>query len=373
MEKKRLFEIGVLIVFFLLLVNNSMRIVNLYREEVNAPYAWAAGDGFFHTYMSQRVHEVGWYDKTLSGLDKYYQPLGWDLIPGHPPLLYYLVAHGTSLTGLEIYDVELYVVSLFVAGSAVAMYFIIKQYNELLAYLALPMMVLMGDRPFEAAVSWGQHPFIVGQFFMLLSVYLLLRRKYFLLGVSLCLTILGHTTEYIYLLPLMLFFIILDAVDKHYDDVKKLVAANAGALLVASPYLVNFYNLFVVGSGSAGNATPFALNHLETVENFGAVCVKFYHLGLFEYLVYAGIIISVFLIFSRGDRLRHYSIYFLFLLICLSNWVNQWRAFQVRFFMPILLSFFSALALYNLFVLAKKHFKDDKAAIIRREDIPFLG
>ncbi|MFH1399645.1 MAG: hypothetical protein ABIG95_06050 [Candidatus Woesearchaeota archaeon] len=307
------------------------------------PVGYLAQDSFFHEALSEYVYKEGSYTKTPEFLTE-----GIENIVAHqPPMLYYLVASVAYLTRVPVHDTLVLLTALTTILCCMVVYFLIKSINKHIALLALPLMVFMFSFPFNAALFWGQYLFVFGMFFMLVTIHFILSRNYLAAAATMLATVYVHTSEFLYLIPLAGGLAVIHLLKKHKSDAFMIGGAVLATVVLSSPYLFMFAKTWM------GSSPAFKLNIIRETTHFNAAAVQFSHFGIVQFFIFMGIVVLLSPLMKK--KIEHYFVWGFLLLIGMSNYLNQWRAFQFRFFFPLTFSLFFGVALYlPLYVLVKQ-------------------
>ena len=216
LENKNILEIVLLAVVFATLLYEGSGFIG--REISHSyPYGYLASDAFWHENVANYIKKEGSY--------KYHPPYmsaGYkDVVGFNPPLLYQLVASFSVLTGLEAYDAFYILIILLICFSAMAVYFVIKQFNSHVAMLSLPLFVFLFAKRFVIDVTWGQWIFISGGFFIIVFFWgmtkLELRHSYALLVIFIAALASAHQSEMVFAIGFIIIFIAIKSLSKKFD------------------------------------------------------------------------------------------------------------------------------------------------------------
>ena len=337
-----------LIVFFglFLLLGNGFLFEHHLSHEF--PYAYLASDAFQHQTRAQSIKDAGNYKNEAS-----YIVMGVENAIGYyPPVLYDLSVILSYLTGLEVYDTIFLLVFLFAGMASLLMYIIIRQFNKNVAVISLPVSLLMFSGGLYTGFTWGHWPTLLSQFFLVCVFWYAsridIKKSYIFLGIFLAANVMTHTSEALFAgFYLFLFFIVSSIVERkiRLNLIKNLVLGGVIAFAIASYYLVIFKYVWVPRQ-------PFEFASSITWDNPTIYLLDFRLLLLF---MAAGAVFSfIFIKKSLVPALASFSM----LAIGLGNYYGfREKAFQLRFFWPIFLSFLIGLGLYQILKLIIKEWK----------------
>jgi len=267
-------------------------------------------------------------------------------------VLYHISVVLSYLCGLEVYDTIYFLVFFFAAIAVLLMYFIIKQFNKNAALIALPISLLVFSGGLYTGFTWGHWPTLVSQFFLIgifwYTSRIDLEKSHIFLGIFLGATIMTHTSEALFaIIYLILFFIVSSIIARkiEFGLIKNLILGGIIIFVITSYYLVIFKYVWVPRQ-------PFQFGVTTTWDNPTIYLVDFKLLLLF---MLAGFIVSLFFIKkSLVPALSSITM----LLIGLGNYYGfREKAFQLRFFWPIFLSFLMGFGIYYIFKLIVKEWK----------------
>ena len=352
LENKNILEIVLLAVVFATLLYEGSGFIG--REISHSyPYGYLASDAFWHENVANYIKKEGSY--------KYHPPYmsaGYkDVVGFNPPLLYQLVASFSVLTGLEAYDAFYILIILLICFSAMAVYFVIKQFNSHVAMLSLPLFVFLFAKRFVIDVTWGQWIFISGGFFIIVFFWgmtkLELRHSYALLVIFIAALASAHQSEMVFAIGFIIIFIALKSLSKKFDikQSKGIALAVIIALVLSSYPLL----IFSAGWGKFSGIRPFSVE-LPSEWNGGRSVVP---LTDFSKIVLIVIVIGMIFALLIKERVNVAVLAgFYMLLIGYGNYFGlSNRAFQTRFFWPVYLAVFFGLALYQLVKFVPKGYR----------------
>ena len=273
-----------------------------------------------------------------------------------PSLSQHLLASFSIMSGLEAYQVNLFLVSLFLLAASLMAFVLISKWNQKVAYLSLPLMLFAFQPQFRVGLMWGYYDVIIAAGFVLLAAYLLPEpekgKTWILLSVLLAASFVAHVSEILYIGVIYLFYYALKWIKaKSIGKEDILFFAKTGALtfVLIAYYAVLFFTLFPSSGIFTAKQTPQWYD--PVIQNFqflsaGNPIIKYIPL----ILIGIGIIIAIL-------QLRPHSIPlmlgFAMILLGLDLRLSFLRIFQVRYLWPISLAVFSGLTLYFLLKIMK--------------------
>ena len=319
-----------------------------HRLQHQFPYAYLASDAFQHQTRAESIKDAGNYKSEAS-----YIVMGIEGAIGYyPPVLYHLSVVLSHLSGLEVYDTIYFLVFLFAAMAVLLMYFIIRQFNKNVALIALPISLIVFSGGLYTGFTWGHWPTLLSQFF-LIGVFwytsrIDLEKSYIFLGIFLSAAAMTHTSEALFAGIYLFLFLIAKSIIAgkiEFNLIKNLIIGGVIAFIITSYFLVIFKYVWMPRQ-------TFQFGVTSSWDNPTMYLADFKLLLLF---MLAGAIISLFFIKkSLVPALASLTM----LLIGLGNYYGfREKAFQLRFFWPIFLSFFIGFGAYYLFKLIIKEWK----------------
>jgi len=314
------------------------------------PQFFNANDNFFHASLSEYVKVNG-----SAAFTPIYMVGGYgDVVGYQPPLLHHLSAMVSNLTGLQTYDTTYIVVIFLTCFGYILVYFAIKKVNETLAILSLPFMLGIYAFAFEIANAFGMSVFVIGSFFVFAFLWCMenFERKYSFILLALFLSgmAIGHTTEMIFSLGFLVFYLAVRFF-KNGLDKKEIRSVVLGILIfavISVYYLIIFYYTWM-------KAQPFVFSVMEQPAFAPGFPVTLGSFGVTQFFIYIGMLFFVFMLLVKEDsdkvKVKAASPVILagvfFLVIGFTNYIGFGvRAFQTRIFWPVYLSSFMGLAIY---------------------------
>ncbi len=349
--KYNLEKIFLVIVFAVLLWVGHANLMD-HKIAHDFPFGYMASDAFQHQTRAEGLKDLGNYR-----YEAFYNMAGYkDVVGFYMPLLYHVGVIFSNVSGLEAYDGVFFLLFLLSCFAALIMYFIIKKFNKIVAILSLPLSILIFSKGTYIGFTWGHWPSITAQFFLLAMfwsiAYLSERNIYFLIALFLSATILTHTSEGIFGVIFLGFYITAVVLTKQFDfkKFKKIISIGIMTLLTTTYFLFIFkfawydtqasgykFKLEPIWGGTPGFYMPF----------FGILLV----------FIIIGLIFSLVLLLKKKKYITLYLGLFM-LMAGYSNYIG-WgsRAFALRFFWPIYLSVFFGLGIYFILKFFVKKWK----------------
>ncbi len=313
----------------------------------NAPAGFQAKDAYWHLAYEERILREGNYVSTPA--DMVNGNAG--LVAIQPPWLYYSVASISSVLGVAPWDVnQVFLVGLMLL-SMLIVYGLIRLIHVNAAIFSLPMMLFVFSFPFIAAFTWGQHLYIAGMFFLILSIALILQLSrlqhkwmvMILLGLSVGALNLVHPSELIYFLAIYGLIGLIWIWDRRWKDIGFCVGGGLIGILISIGYLLIFSQTWI-----ADGSDPIKFNHIITSDNFGFASIHYTHFGYWWWIILIGVGLSLVAIVRHNKNAEMYAAFVGFFLIGFGTYLNQWRAYQYRFLWPMVLAFFVGVAVYQV-------------------------
>ncbi|MBI4148598.1 hypothetical protein HY490_04875 [Candidatus Woesearchaeota archaeon] len=311
------------------------------------PYSYLATDPFQHQTRAQWIKDAGNYRFEAP----YYSSGLSDVVGFYPPVLNHLAVVLSHLSGQEVHDVIMLIPVLAAVATVLFMFVLLKQVSRSLAMLSLPFSAyIFYIKESAVAFFWGHWPAVVGDMFLVFTCAAItqLHRPRWWILVSLLLvgTVYAHTASFVFA---MMFFGLWLAYTwvlerQKFPRIKEVVMVGAVVGLASAYFLNLFRQSWMI-------VHPFTLAPV-TEWLAGGGFVQFSHFGYAQYLVLAGIPLAFLLARKHAPLLLS-----LFILgVGLTNYVGfTIRAFNVRFFWPIVLAPLFALPLHYLLKTVTKH------------------
>ncbi len=342
------FEKIFLVAFFGLFLYLGSGFLFDHRLSHDFPYAYLASDAFQHQTRAESIKDAGNYRNEAN-----YIVFGFKGAVGYyPPVLYDLSVMLSHLSGLEVYD-TIYFLVFFIAGfGALAMYFVIRQFNKNVAIISLPVSLLVFTSGLYTGFTWGHWPAIASQAFLVCVFWYTsrigLEKSYLFLAIFMAAAFMTHTSEALFAgIYLIIFYaasvILARKID--FKFIKNLLIAGIICIIIISYYLVIFKQVWL-----PRQAYEFAVQNAW--DNPTMYLSDFKILLL---LMIIGLALSVMYIKkSFVPTIASISM----LIIGSGNYFGfRERAFQLRFFWPVFLCFLIGFAIYWLLKILVKEWK----------------
>ena len=336
--------------------------VNEYKINIEYPHGYRANDAFFHPALARYIKDVGNFMYNPP-----YAAYGYnDTIHWYPPLLPYLTAQFSFLTGIDPYNLIIFMLVLLTTFASLIMYFIIKHFNKSVALLSLPLMPFLFYKNFYVGFTWGQSGFIMGSFFFLAIFWvftkLALKYSFVLLGLFLTGAALAHTSEFILAIGFIVFYFFVEIVTKQFriTELKTAIVASIIFAVLSVYYLIIFKYDRVANSG-------VELKFGSVTQTTAFLIGKFSDFGWLMPVIIIGIIFALVLLFVQKKSSVALIVGIYMLLLGFTNYVIVGLAhfaFQTRFFWPVYLSGFFGLTLYQISQVTYKKMNNTIFALI---------
>lgn len=336
--KINLENVYIVAVFSLLLF---LGIGNLWGHKLSHdfPYSYFASDAFQHQTRAEGIKDAGSYRN-----EPYYNVFGISNVIGYyPPVIYHLAAIISHVSGLEVYDTVYFLPFFFAAVASLIFYFIIRKFNTNVAILSMPLTVLLFYNGAYTGFTWGNWPSLLAQFFLVAFFWALvnyeLNRNFILLGIFLGAVFMSHSSEAFFAgFVLIIFsFYLLFRKSLNLSIIKNFALGLILVVIISSYYLVIFRYVWM-------ERQPYTFS---VIKEWGAPSLFIADFGIL--LIFLGIgLISGLLLFKSKD-VAPLIISSMMLVFGYSNYVGFGdRAFQLRYFWPIYLSFLLGLGIYQI-------------------------
>lgn len=336
--------------FSIFLVYIGMATTMNYRLVHSFPYGFSASDAFGEIAYTEGIQDLGNY-KFLP----YYLRGGFsDTLGFHMPISNHIFAIFSFASGLPVWDSLLVIGFLYSIFALLAMYLLIRNFNRNVALISIALSMFLYTRNFNIIYTWGQWDLVMATMFLISSVWVLskfeLKYSYILFAILVSSTALTHIPEAIFLFIFTILFFVLKLIKKNIslNEFKKLIASGILALIFSFYYLI----IFKVGYGAGGIDSSIIY---QAPEWFDVVLSQF---GLFQFLIIAGLLVSLFLLFAGKESTALLFGVFMFF-IGYTNFISSLapRAFQTRYLWPIHLSVLVGILIYFVLKFAVKEWK----------------
>jgi hypothetical protein len=328
-----------LALFVLLIVLFWMGPANIWDKEIDHgyPYGFYAQDAFIFMSYQYYLEESGSWSRLAPSLSRGFN----DVIQSQPPVLEILSALLAQLTGFSFATATYVMVMLLVFLTVFCMYFIIRSFNSKVALLSLPLNVLLFSNVFITAFTWGNWPFFAGSAMFVLFLWCIsnLKQRWIpaLGALAMGAVAFGHTSEYLFIVPLLGFMFLVDTASKafRWAEWKRIAGMTLGSVIIAGYYLIIFVHTFL------HDYQPQYLTPESTgLSQFVAVTTP----GLFfALMISAGALIGLLMV--RKHRVLQIGL--VMLLIGFTNYIGIGkRGLETRYLWPVYLSVFFGLFIY---------------------------
>jgi len=351
MKRETIFEIAYLLIIVGVFLWLGLGAVWNHEIEHSKPWGYFAGDAFQHQIRATSIQDNGNYH-----FEPEYMTFGYKDVRGnYPPLLNHIAVQLSNLTGLKVFDTILFSVFFLASLAIIAMYFIIKHFDSRVAILAMPLSIfLLTARGSWIGFFFGHWPAVVGNVFLVLTIWALLRIEnkngWILLGIALAGTALGHTSEAIFAVLLIMAVVIFQFVKKQMSKELFFKYARAAALFFV---LSIFYILIFKQSWMATQPFTFIV---QTEWEGGGGVLNFKDFGWTAFVMAIGMIAVPFLFRKSNPKIAILS-YSAFVL-GYTNYVGfVQRAFNFRFFWPLYLALFFGVGILTILTIASSLIK----------------
>ncbi|MBI2658468.1 hypothetical protein HYX08_07285 [Candidatus Woesearchaeota archaeon] len=303
------------------------------------PYGYFASDAFQHQTRVEWIKDEGNYRNEAP-----YIVFGIrDVIGYYPPVIYHLSVLLSYASGLETYDTLQFMVFFAAAIAAIVMYFIIRNFSKNVAILSMPLAVLLFYNGIYTGFTWGHWPSLLSQFFLVAFFWYAanidLKHSFIFFAVFLSAIILTHTAEAIFAAMFFAIFLAYKLLRKEFSlgIIKNAVYGSIITVVATFNFLVIFKLVWAVRQ-------PFELSIKRA---WDAPLMFFGDFGLLLVFFAAGIIVS--LTWLRKKDMLPFVIAASMLLFSYTNYIGfDTRAFQLRFFWPVYLSFLLGLGIFYI-------------------------
>ncbi|MBI4452008.1 hypothetical protein HY637_01135 [Candidatus Woesearchaeota archaeon] len=338
----------VLVIFFGVFLYLGTGFLFDHQLQHDYPYAYMASDAFQHQTRAQSIKDAGNYRDEAS-----YIVMGVEGATGYyPPVLYHLSVILSHLSGLEVYDTIYFSVFFFAALASLVMYLVIRQFNKNVALISLPISLLVFSSGLYTGFLFGHWPTLLSQFFLICIFWYTsrnnLHKSYIFLGIVMAATFMTHTSETLFAAIYLIIFLIGYLLTNKKIDFGIIKNFAFGAIITLA--LTLYY--FIIFKGVWIPRQPFEFAASLRWDNPTIYLMDFKLLLVF--MVIGFIASLLFIKKSLVPTIASLSM----LLVGLSNYIGfREKAFQLRFFWPIFLSFLVGFGIYWILKLIIKEWK----------------
>ena len=358
MKKETIIETVFLLIFLAIMLWIGLADSWGHKIEHDFPYSYLASDTFQHQTRAQWLKDAGNYKYEAP----YYSAGLTNIVGFYPPIFLHLTVLFSHATGLEVYDAILFLTVFFAIIGGITFYFILAKWNKQIAILAMPLMTqIFTIREARIAFYWGHWPALIGDFFLVASCWMLVnfdqKKSGIILGILLAGTALGHTAAtVITIIFITLFFAISFFCKKFTKEQLKQITIAGAIFFIASIYFLIMFK-----------QTWMAVHKLQlnVVTDWvaGGGFVKLADFGNSIIIMAFGLIFL--LLLKQKEKFFQLLLGIFSIFAGLTNYVGfSLRAFNFRFYWPILLSIFFGAGIYKLIKLIIKNLTTLKSTII---------
>jgi hypothetical protein len=339
-------EAILLLVFFFAFMHYGLGNLTDYRLDNRFPTNYAANDAFLYSAYSAyavETDQVRTMPLFFTGGEK-------DIALFEPVLRIVGDAGLSFFSGIGPYDSAYVMLVFFALLTALGFYILLRQYKREVAFLSLPLCLMVFSFPFSIAFYWGMWSFVSGiMFFPALVFFIRCRKERFFIPVMIVL-VAGQLFTYIRITPFIFLFI---AGYYAYLLWKKRIRlwpelVRWGIIIAGSLVLVFYYlNLLNASYGalSSGSAQAY-FGQTDPSQDTSIPVPLLVQLGLFSC---AMIVLGIMFMFLT-EKTEYSLVVPLYLLII--TYLNQFllgkSVFKLRLFWPIYLGGLLGFALYFL-------------------------
>ncbi len=312
---------------------------NIWDKQVEHgyPYGFYAQDAFIFMSYQPYLAESGSWSNLAPYLSRGYT----DVIQSQPPVLEILSVLLAQATGFGYYTTTYLIVMILVLLAVLCFYFLIRTFNPKVALLSLPLNVLLFSNVFISAFTWGNWPFFAGSCMLVLFFWCLARIKErwipALGALAMAAVAFGHTSEYIFIVPILGFMFLVDIASRRFDwaEWKRIAGMIVGSVILAGYYLIIFFSTFFHGYEPQYMAPDVAgMSLFVRVTTPGTWLVL---------VMAAGLLVGLLML----KKHRVIQIGLMMFLIGFTNYIGTGkRGLETRYLWPVYLSIFIGLLLY---------------------------
>jgi hypothetical protein len=314
---------------------------NIWDKQIDHgyPYGFYAQDAFIFMSYQYYLEESGSWHYLAPYLSRGHT----DVIQTQLSVLEVLSVLIAQATGLG-FPAAIYVtVMLLVFLAVFCFYFIVRSFNPKVALLSLPLNVLLFAPVFITAFTWGNWPFFAGSSMLVLFFWCLARIKERFIpalgALAMAAVAFGHTSEYIFIVPLLGFLFLVDIASRAFNwkEWMRIAGMAIASALIASYYLVIFKGTFM-HFYTPQNLVP----DVQGLSQFVSVTTLGTWLAI---VIGAGVLVG--LLMLRKHRVIQIGL--VFLLLGFTNYIgSSKRGLETRYMWPIYLSVFVGILIYFL-------------------------
>jgi len=173
------------------------------------PEGYSASDSFQHQTRIESIKQMGNYRFEAPYIVKGFS----DVTGFYMPVLYHLGIMFSTVSGVPTHDILILMSFLASAVSALLIFFLIHKHNKKIAWLALPLGILLYHNTLRVAYTWGHWPAILGQLFLIGGVVALdridMKGMWIIFGILFGGAIMSHTAQAIFLFLIVAFYVVI--------------------------------------------------------------------------------------------------------------------------------------------------------------------
>ena len=249
----------------------------------NSPTGFMASDAFTHNWVAQNTFDTNYVDKlpeyAFSNREEYEEKVN-NYVLFHPSVLPLSTASIAKLSKLNVYDVNILLVFIFIVLIILLNYFILARFNETLALFSLPLILLFLQRKFFISLSWGWWDFMIGEFFLFAVIFLILtpwfKHRYLINGLLIILAFMSHGMEAGYAAIFIAFYLLYSLIFNRKEFFLLLIEQIKSLAVVI---LIGLYsiNIFLKGMGALGyHQVRFMSNAEFLAKAYGGVPANYF-------------------------------------------------------------------------------------------------
>jgi hypothetical protein len=312
---------------------------NIWDKQVDHgyPYGFYAQDTFIFMSYQPYLEESGNWAHLAPYLSRGFT----DVVQSQPSALEILSVLLAQATGFGYYTTTYLIVMILVMLAVLCFYFLIRTFNPKVALLSLPLNVLLFSQVFMSAFTWGNWPFFAGSCMFVLFFWCLGRIKErwipALGALAMSAVAFGHTSEYIFIIPILGFMFLVDIASRQFNwaEWKRIAGMCIASAILAGYYLIIFFSTFFHG---------YERQYLTPESTGLSLFVSVTTPGTWLLLVMAAALLVGLMMLKKHRSLQIGIVLFL---IGFTNYLGTGkRGLETRYMWPIYLSVFFGILLY---------------------------
>ncbi len=312
------------------------------------PYGLLASDAFQHQIRAEFIKDQDSY-KTEAP----YTVTGEEGILGYyQPVLYHLSVLWYHVSGLPLYDLEYLVLFVFGILAILLIYDLLKQWNQHIAILSVPFMLLFFSGNSLIGYRWGHWPAMLAGAFLLALVWAipLIRDKggCILIAILMSALIMTHGSEFVFGIFIIISYVLWQWIFVNTTKKERLSIIKPLVFAVIVTVIIAGYS-YIILSKVWLTAYPYEFKFLPKDDGFGQPVVLVWWVLL---IIIASLAIAL---LTLGKKTPWpFIVSWAFLVFGYLNVVGFGvRAFTMRFWWPIMLSVFFGFLIYFLLKLVR--------------------